>query len=137
MSNFLKNVHSYSIHVLSLGLAFLLTFGLSSCELIDPMACTEELRIISIEVTGEVLDETYTIRQASGDTVAVGDTSDLGIFNAYVVLDDSYKDELEGEEEPFRFVGLQNGNVLVDELFEIGADQCHIYKVSGKDKVEL
>ena len=116
----------------------ILTIGFSACNLIEPdVICTLDFRSVSVEVTGEALDSHLTIRQSTGDTIRTSTSSGDPMDNFYIVMDDSYQNELEGSEEAFRFVGIKDGNILVDELYEIGADECHIYKVSGEEKVSL
>lgn len=109
--------------------------GLAACETLSPRACTHQFVAVSVEVTGQNLDQTYTIDVRSGDTVYQASAS--MIEESYVVLDDSYQEDLQGKERDFRFVGLANDSVLVDEEFEIGADQCHVYKVDGPAQIDL
>jgi hypothetical protein len=47
------------------------------------------------------------------------------------------KKTLAGKEERFRFVGILNDTVALDIPFRIGADDCHVYKVSGPEEVTL
>ncbi|MEO0898999.1 MAG: hypothetical protein AAFY71_21485 [Bacteroidota bacterium] len=107
---------------------------LTSCDAINPVACTLEFRTVSLEVIGGNLDQTYTI-QDNGDTVL--SSKDTLLNNFYTVLDDSFQEQLEGEVENFRFVGLIGDSVVVDEAYEIGADECHIFKESGATSVTL
>ena len=109
---------------------------MGGCGLFDgPRVCTEQLVSITVEITGETLDQTYTIETATGDSVQqmTGPSFD----NNYTVLDDGYHAELGNKEREFRFVGVKNGNVLVDELFMIRSDGCHVEKVSGIDTIDL
>lgn len=114
----------------SLGIFFLV-----SCDAINPSACTLQFEIISIEVTGGTLDQTFTIQKDNNDTVLTNAQPFTGSF--YTVLDDSFQEELEGKQVEYRFVGLQQGSVVVDEDFVIEADVCHVQKVSGTAKVDL
>ena len=109
---------------------------MGGCGLFDgPRFCTEELVLITVDITGETLDQTYTIETATNDTVQqmVGASFD----DTYVVIDDGYHSELGDKAEEFRFVGLKNGNILVDELFMIRSDGCHVEKVSGIETIDL
>jgi len=114
----------------ALGLMFLV-----ACDAINPVACTEDFRAVSIEVTGADLTQTHTIQKDNNDTL-FSENNPL-FADSYTVLDDNFQDELEGEERDFRFVGLVGDSVVVDEDFVIGADECHIYKVSGSSRVDL
>lgn len=104
-----------------------------ACE--QPTACTLDLRTITLEVTGGALSQTYTIRTATGDTVQRAEL-DLSP-DLYSVLDDTYQDDLQGVEADFLFVGLMGDSVVVEETYRIGADACHIYKISGPVSISL
>jgi hypothetical protein len=99
----------------------------------DEIACTEQFVTIGLEITGADLDDHFTIRQSNADTIRIG--SVFGDF--YPVLDDSYQTELENEEEQFSFIGIIADTITVSESFIIAADECHVMKISGVDKVEL
>ena len=129
----------YRIALLMLALSF------SSCELLekllngendsdDPRICTEEFRTVGLEIIGGELDDFFTIRQSTMDTIQV----DFPVLDSfYPVLDDSFQEELEGQVDEFEFVGFQEGEEVVREVFTIKADECHIEKVSGADSVTL
>ncbi|MEM6631577.1 MAG: hypothetical protein AAF694_17990 [Bacteroidota bacterium] len=100
----------------------------------DPIICTDEFRTIGLEIEGGELDEFYTIRKSTNDTIQV----DFPVFETlYPVLDDSYQEELEGQVDEFEFVGFRESEELVRELFVIKADECHIEKVSGPDVITI
>ena len=99
----------------------------------DEIFCTEEFRTVGLEITGAVLDDHFTIRVSNGDTLRVGTV----FFDFYPVLDDSFQPELENKEEQFSFIGIIADTIAVFEPFVIEADECHIMKVSGVDRVEL
>jgi hypothetical protein len=100
----------------------------------NTVACTMEFRTVTINVQGDTLNHFYTIRVTSGDTIRLNSGNTFGA-NTYPVLDDSYQSNIANRTEQFRFVGLKNNAVLVDELFTIKADQCHISYVSGNQTV--
>jgi hypothetical protein len=99
--------------------------------------CTDELRIIplGLKTTNDQvfrLDSSYTIRVSTGERIH----PDQQLYSAgAVVLDDSYQRHLRNSEDNFRFVGWKGGQVVVDQTYRIGADACHIYKVSGVESV--
>jgi len=97
--------------------------------------CTMEFRTIGVTINGANLDEAFTIRVKNGDTLGFNQ-GDFGA-NYFVVLDDSFQKELERKSEPFRFVGMENGVIKVNESFVIKADECHIDKVSGPELINL
>ena len=102
----------------------------------NTIACTMEFRTISIKVLGDTLNYFYTIRVNTGDTIIVNSGTALD-SETYPVLDDTYLNRFINSTEQFRFVGLKNNIVLVNELFTINADQCHINYVSGNQTVIL
>lgn len=105
----------------------------NSCK--DEVYCTEEFRTISITVNGPALDDFYTLRESTGDTLIINHDSIWG--NAYPVLDDNFQKTLEDKTETFRFHGIINDSIVVNEPFVIKADKCHIIFVSGKQEVNL
>jgi frataxin-like iron-binding protein CyaY len=55
----------------------------------------------------------------------------------YIVLDDSFQKTIENQTEKFTFKGYNNDLEVVNEVFTIGADKCHIYYIDGKQEVSL
>ncbi len=115
----------------------------SSCKKTTTCAkdvmCTQMFATITIQVTDQngqpvVLDEVYTLRGKNSQKINFEQSNTQG---GYIVLDDSYQKKLEQHTDNFRFVGMKNGQKVVDEPFVIGADCCHISKVSGKETIKL
>jgi hypothetical protein len=63
--------------------------------------------------------------------------ANTGMDDSYTVLDDSYLKQLMDNADSFRFTGTKNGKEVVNEVFVIGADCCHINKVSGNESVTV
>lgn len=86
--------------------------------------------MLGVEVRLDSLDDHYTIEIATGDTLR---------FNSYqhnqwyAVMTDQYRDYIKNETRMYRFEGVRHKHVSISGLFEIGADDCHIYKISGPD----
>ncbi|MFN4123921.1 MAG: hypothetical protein ACK4GL_11535 [Flavobacteriales bacterium] len=94
-----------------------------------------EFRTIGVIVNGANLDDYFTIRVKTGDTLRF---SNNGFHsNYYIVLDDNYQKIIERKSEPFLFIGNENGEIRVSETFVIKADECHINKVSGPEVINL
>ena len=113
--------------------------GLSACQSdinANKGVCTAEFRFIGLTVLGDSLTDFYTLRLATSDTLrrATGVESRTHV---YIVLDDTYQDELANKQEAFRFIGKKGQTVVVREDFILAADHCHIRKVSGKSEVQL
>jgi hypothetical protein len=113
---------------------FILLFTFSCKHKDDEVICTSMFASVGIEVNGMTLDNYYTIRSSTGDTIRITD----GLFqNAYTVLNDNYQQILENKQESFKFIGIKSGIKVVDENFVISADKCHISKVSGVNSVTI
>jgi len=118
----------------SISALFLLLFSMSmftSC--LDTIACTEDFRSVSIEIIGGTLDNHYTIRVETGDTLQFNSSS----MPFYAVVDDSFQKELEDSQEEFQFIGEIADSIVVSELYVISADECHIELVTGATQVTL
>lgn len=111
------------------------SFVLTSCNDKDEV-CTQEFRTITISVTGGTLSKVYTVRQSNNDTIFSDQSGAFG-STSYVVLDDAYHPQLKNQKDDFLFVGEIGGNAVVEEMFTIEADECHIQYVSGNTDVEL
>lgn len=80
------------------------------------------------------LQDYYTINIATGDTIRLNSTWPEG---AYTVLDDSYVSRMYNKTLQFRFIGIKGNVTVVDEIYTISADCCHISKDAGKDTVVI
>lgn len=100
----------------------------------DHVNCTEEFRFINIEVVGDPLDDFYTLRKSTGDTLRL---SNVFPDSKYAVLDDRYHPQIKNRVEDFTFIGIINDSVVVSEPFVISGDDCHIDKVKGVNTVTL
>jgi hypothetical protein len=106
--------------------------ALGACE--SNRYCTQEFATITIEVNGAVLDDFYTIRLRTGDTIR----SATPIADKYYeVLDDLWTNKIKKEGEYFLFEGKAGDSVLVREQFRIGHDECHIRLLEGRTRVDL
>ena len=104
-----------------------------------PSICTDDFRMITLVIkhsSGQlaVLDSSYTVRVNTGEKIRPQQNMGMGY---YVVLDDGYQPILKNREEDFRFVGWKNNIIVADQVYRIGADNCHIYKKTGLDSLVL
>ncbi len=113
---------------------FLLIVASSCRDNNENIACTMEFRIVIITVNGNPLNEYYTVRESTNDTIRI-DRSNVTGNNVYPVLDDSYQNIIEGRTENFIFYGKVNGVITAREPFVIKADKCHIEYVSGRQVI--
>lgn len=100
--------------------------------------CTMEFRSLNVQIKDNAgnpvkFDEVFTLRVNTGERIRYDiNTNPDG---SYTVLDDSYQKKLSQSTAEFRFVAIKAGKELVNELYVISADCCHISKVSGKEEV--
>ena len=109
---------------------------LISCTKDEEVICTEEYRYISIDVKGGILDDFYTIRKYTGDTIRYEKDNIIG-NNSYIILSDNYQNKIKNKEEIFIFKGYITYSLVVNEQYVIKADECHINYVSGKKEINL
>lgn len=100
--------------------------------------CTEIFKAVTVKVTDTAgapieLDDYYTIREKTGERITgPGSIVENGY---YVVVDDNFIATLMNKTEGFRFIGKKNGVEVVNEIYQITGDCCHVNKDNGKDTV--
>ncbi len=109
---------------------------LISCTKDEEVICTMEYRYILIDVKGGILDDFYTIRKYTGDTIRNEKDNIIG-NNSYIILSDNYQNKIKNKEEIFIFKGYITDSLVVNEQFIIKADECHIDYVSGNKEINL
>lgn len=122
----------FSLHII---IFFTILFFIS-CAKEEEVICTMEWRYISIDVKGGVLDDFYTIRKYTGDTIRYEKDNIIG-NNSYIILSDNYQNKIKNKEEIFIFKGYITDSLVVNEQYIIKADECHINYVSGKKEINL
>jgi len=122
----------FSLHII---IFFTILFFIS-CAKEEEVICTMEWRYISIDVKGCVLDDFYTIRKYTGDTIRYEKDNIIG-NNSYIILSDNYQNKIKNKEEIFIFKGYITDSLVVNEQYIIKADECHINYVSGKKEINL
>jgi len=114
----------------------ILFFSLLSCNKKEPIVCSLEFRNINIKVNGRLLNNYFTIRKTTGDTIKI-DNSNGFSNNYYPVLNDNFQPLLLNKTEAFVFYGTINDSIVIKESFLIKADACHIDYVSGNTEITL
>ena len=112
-----------------------LSTGLYGCKQSVPVLCTAEYRSIVIRVSGDSLTDFYTVRLSTSDTIRRPNLDYKPQW--YPVLDDSYHSTITNTQERYQFIGKIKNAIVVNEEYVIKADACHVYKVSGRDEVQL
>lgn len=110
--------------------------GCNDSNTTQEITCSTIFKSIDIEVqdtTGKpyIFDDHYTLQLSDRDTIREPMNSE----GYYTVLNDRQHEELKEKQDSFLFVGIKDSAVVVQEMFVINGDQCHINKVSGEDKV--
>jgi len=123
----------FSLHII---IFFTILFISCAKEEEEEVICTMEWRYISIDVKGGVLDNFYTIRKYTGDTIRYEKDNIIG-NNSYIILSDNYQNKIKNKEEIFIFKGYITDSLVVNEQYVIKADECHINYVSGKKEINL
>jgi hypothetical protein len=88
---------------------------------------------VTIEVKGNALTDFYTVRTSTEEVIRhemmFGDS-------IYTVLDDNYVNKLINRQDTFIFYGYYRGVLVVEETYVIKADECHVEKVSGRNRID-
>ncbi|MFT4522171.1 MAG: hypothetical protein ACI8ZN_001111 [Bacteroidia bacterium] len=98
----------------------------------DTEVCDERFALIGLNVIGKELTNSFTVRKSNGDTLNKT-TEAQGL---YIVVDDNYRDQINGN-EIFVFEGFIDNSRVVLEEFTVGTDDCHVIKISGVSEVKL
>lgn len=102
--------------------------------------CTEMFASVNVNVLDKngnsaTLQDYYTINTITGDTMRHDNNG--WPQGSYTVVDDSYVKKMYNSKLQFRFVGIVNNAMVVDEMYTIAADCCHVSKETGKDTITL
>ena len=100
----------------------------------DLMACTLIFvtEIVAVSVT--VLDDFYSIRLSTGDTLRLEDYNSKDQY--YPILDDSSIPQTKNIEECIDFVALREDQILKTP-YTFTSDGCHIVKTSGLEVINF
>ncbi len=95
--------------------------------------CSEIFAAVTIEVKGNALTDFYTVRTSTEEVIRhemmFGDS-------IYTILDDNYVNKLINRQDTFIFYGYYRGVLVVEETYVIKADECHVEKVSGRNRID-
>lgn len=108
-----------------------------SCSKEDKVSCTEEFRFVGVNVEGDSLSDYFTIRQKTSDTIRLEQSVVFPDYIWYIILDDSFSQTLKNSSETFTFQGFINDSIVISEDYVIKADDCHISRQSGLDKINF
>lgn len=97
--------------------------------------CTDEFVMITVEITNfdgtpASFGDINLVRQGQNDTLPVTHLSE----GMYQLVDDNTS---LAESEDFLLKGYQSGQLVLSEPYTFGRDDCHVKKISGKNKIVL
>ena len=100
--------------------------------------CTDLFAMVTVKVVDSnnapvQLTDLYTLRSGTGQVIRPG--QDI-INGSYDVLDDGYISHLRNDSDTFIFTAI-HGTDTVRASFVIGADCCHVRKISGPESVTM
>ena len=122
-----------------------LTFGLMACEEdkteCENVGCTEEFRTITLELTDQngeaVLLDDYHTYLDQYNLFTIDKAVNSGFPQFYPVFSDAQMDLLDFEGKVFIFVGFIDGEVVIEQAFEVAKDCCHIQLIRGETKAQI
>ena len=88
----------------------------------------------SVTVSGSILDDFYSLRLSTGDTLRLEDYNAEDRF--YPVLNDNSIPQTKGIEEQIDFVALR-GDQILKTPYTFSSDGCHIVKISGLEVLDF
>lgn len=126
---------------------FLLLF--QYCSEKDPEcggSCTNEYRTITVNVLDNegnpvALDSLKLVDLKNGEDLTPELTDDalqlMRERGTYPIFSDQYVQEYHQQQLEINFSGFIDGKEVVSENYQVGADCCHVYYVSGDLELEL
>ena len=112
----------------------------SSC--LENIVCTEEFRMITVEITDAieipvVLDSAYSLHQDAGIQYFEDDQFFAVSEGIYTVWTDAEFDLVEKKGTELIFEGWLNKEKVISQPFLIGHDCCHIELLEGPAEISL
>jgi len=103
--------------------------------------CTEEFRIITVSITdaenNPVLLDSISITDLTNNRILELNDNQILEGGIYAIFNDNFSQEYRNQEISLFFQGFQEENLLVEENYEVGADCCHVYHISGDLEIIL
>lgn len=136
------------------GMLFLLSCGTNFTDVAseDSVAkaaapCSEDLMCteVFVQLTTKVIDQEGALvlldsyisknSETGAEYDLQGEAS--GEAGIYPLISDAQLKELKKEGSPIEFIGRKNGEVVVQEVFQLGHDCCHVLNISGPDTIQI
>ena len=103
--------------------------------------CTEDFRFVTISVVDKAgkpvaLDRYETVRTSNQKVLERRDNTEMQA-GTYVVASDGEKDSISTCGEGFVFRGYRGGKRVLEEMFVLRNDCCHVERKSGRTEIVL
>lgn len=103
--------------------------------------CSTEFKIITVSITdaenNPVLLDSISITDLSNNRTLDLNENDFLEEGVYAVFNDNFVQHYKNEEISLLFEGFQDEDLVVEETYEVGADCCHVYHISGDLEIQL
>lgn len=108
--------------------------------------CTEEFRTITIEIKDAegnpvALDSFSVINTGNGNELGTSiNNPEFDYFRengTYPIFSDLYSQEFRQREITINFKGFIDETEVINENYEVGADCCHVYYISGERELQI
>jgi len=130
--------------ILKILILFLIS-GIFSCSTPERVACTDVFVLIHLTVIddeGHAADSVNILvyRKRDNKIYDLRDMNEPGGFlsqrGIYTVFHDGFLEQVKGKNERIVVRG-EKRNARFSTEFQVGGDECHIYKISGPDTISL
>ena len=110
------------------------------------VACTEEYRTITVSIKDSeskpvALDYYEVVDLENGRDLTLqpsdNEFQNMRETGAYPLFSDKYVQEYFQQQLEIKFTGYINGEEVVSEDYIVGANCCHVYRISGDLELEL
>jgi hypothetical protein len=126
-------------------ISLLILFSVNACIEDNGFACTMEFKAITIEIKDSldnpvVLDDYYTQNNVTKEILRWQDKDpfwdSMNVANGYYLLvSDSEMKWTKNKNINITFFGFIDSVKVIEEIYTISDNICHIYLVSGKQKI--
>ena len=124
----------------------LLLLLLYNCSLCDDntndctnIACTEQFVMITVSIVDQeqnpfILDD-YKVTDLDNNIDLTNELKEYYKLymddGVYPIFDDRFQQTYQNQEIDLQFIGYVDGQEILNEIYSVGADCCHVYLISG------
>ncbi|WP_415830520.1 hypothetical protein [Gillisia limnaea] len=138
----MKNLSRISLFVMLLFQSCIKGDDVNEC----PGICSEEFRNITVEIKDAegnpvALDSYRVINTVNGNELSTEiNDSEFQYFREngiYPIFSDLYSEEFRQQEITINFKGYIDEVEVISSNYEVGADCCHVYYISGERELQI